>query len=105
MVRIALPIVLLFTFWVSFSGIANSQTYNPTDGNVIVSFDLPEKGIYTLSVYDNLGIEIFKQEINAGANLNIEFELKSNAYPAGMYNVLISGFSGEIINGKFIKIK
>lgn len=78
---------------------------NPTDGNVIVSFDLPEKGIYTISVFDNLGNEIFKQEINSGANLNIEFELKSNAYPAGMFNVLISCGNGEIMNGKFVKIK
>jgi hypothetical protein len=78
---------------------------NPTDGNVIVSFDLPEKGIYTISVFDNQGNEIFKQEINSEAHLNFEFELKSNVYPVGMYNVLISSDNGEIMNGKFIKIK
>ncbi|MBS4000719.1 MAG: T9SS type A sorting domain-containing protein [Desulfobulbaceae bacterium] len=101
MVRIA----LLFVIFVGFTGITNSQTYNPTDGNVIVSFDLPEKGIYSISVYGNLGNEIFKQEINSGANLNVEFELKSNSFAIGTYNVVISGSNGEIMNGKFIKVK
>ncbi|MBS4000863.1 MAG: hypothetical protein KGZ71_10320 [Desulfobulbaceae bacterium] len=78
---------------------------NPTDGNVIVSLDLPEKGIYKISVFDNTGYEIFKQEINTDANLNFEFELKSNTFPIGLFNVIISGINGEIINGKFIKIK
>jgi hypothetical protein len=78
---------------------------NPTDGNVIVSFDLPEKGVYTFSVFDNLGNEIFNQEVNSGANLNVEFELKSNSFATGTYNVVVSGNNGEIMNGKFIKVK
>lgn len=78
---------------------------NPTDGNVVVSVELPEKGVYTFSVFDNLGNEIFKQEINIETNLNFEFELKSNTFPIGLYNVIVSGLTGEIINGKFIKVK
>ncbi len=78
---------------------------NPTDGNVIVSLELPEKGIYSISVFDNLGNEIFKQELNSGNNLNFEFELKSSTFPTGAYNVVVSGSHGEILNGKFIKIK
>jgi hypothetical protein len=98
-------IALLFVIFVSFLGIAHGRTYNPTDGNVIVSLDLPEKGAYKISVFDNLGNEIFKQEINSNNNLNFEFELKSNTFPAGLYNVVVSGLSGEIISGKFIKVK
>jgi hypothetical protein len=78
---------------------------NPTDGNVIVSLELPEKGTYNISVFDNLGNEIFKQDINTGANLNFEFELKSNSFAIGAYNVVVSGTNGEVMNGKFIKVK
>jgi hypothetical protein len=78
---------------------------NPTKGIVNITFKVTLPGTYNIKIFDNIGNEMFTNNINIGSDLLYEFDLKANNYPSGNYNVVLSNPTGIILNKRFIKIK
>lgn len=78
---------------------------NPTNGKIKLTLNMPEKGTYLITVYDSRGDEMLKQDLIIASEKDVEVDLNSDILSVGMYNIIITGKSGEIMSGKFIKMK
>jgi hypothetical protein len=78
---------------------------NPANLKIEINLELPKPGIYSISVFDINGLEHYKKEINLSSNLNINLDVNTSTLPNGLYNIVVTGTNGEVISGKFIKIK
>jgi len=68
----------------------------PNDGRFTVSFSSPSTESFTISILNNLGVEIYRQE-NLTVTGNVEKVLDLRPVPSGIYSVIIRNTGNQVI--------
>ncbi|MFA5510973.1 MAG: hypothetical protein WC313_00870 [Candidatus Kapaibacterium sp.] len=78
---------------------------NPADSKIELNLDLENPGAYSVTVMDINGVVHYNQVVALGSNGNIKIELDITSIPIGLYNVIATDSSGNVIKGQFVKIQ
>lgn len=84
------------------SQLANLKLYpNPNKGQFIIEGELPNAGKYTISIINQLGQQVFMNEIQTGKTLRQEVLL--DQLGDGIYVLVVSNRDGQMTRVQFVK--